>query len=47
MLKFVFGKTMPHNPHFYVVRDSSNNEEYVKLYMDIYEHSIPELYYGK
>jgi len=36
-LPFKVAKTMPNIPHSYVVRNSMNNDEYVKLYKAIIE----------
>jgi integrase len=41
-LKFKFAKTMPHIPHFYVVRTPENNDEYEALFHRITQEGVWE-----
>jgi integrase len=46
-LKFRFAKTMPQNPHFYVVRSAENNTEYEQLFTRIDREGVWEEFQGK
>ena len=41
-LVFVFAKTMPENPHEYVVRASENEVDYARLYNAVKDHGRSE-----
>lgn len=45
-MTWVFAKTMPENPHFYVVRGRppENEAAYVRLFEAIHEHGQHEVY---
>jgi hypothetical protein len=45
--KWVFAKTMPHNPHWYTLRKGwDNDEDFVKLVLFIREYGYEEYYGG-
>jgi hypothetical protein len=46
-LVFVFAKTMPDNPHWYVVRTPENQELYVKLFETIREKGVDRKWGGR
>ena len=41
-LEFRFAKTMPETPHWYVVRSTANEADYVALFHVIQEKGVPE-----
>jgi hypothetical protein len=41
-LTFVFAKTMPETPHFYVVRTAENEADYLALFRAIRKHGKDE-----
>jgi hypothetical protein len=43
-LKFVFAKTMPEVPHFYVVRKPWNEAEYIALFNAIEKYGVWEIW---
>lgn len=43
-VKFIYAKTMPHCPHYYIVRGKVNEESYVKLWNAIAEYGSREKY---
>ena len=36
--KWTFAKTMPNNPHYYIVKQEMDAKEYERLYWYIYDH---------
>jgi len=46
-LKWTFAKTMPKNPHWYIVRNPAIEDVYVALFNATIEHGKNEWFYSK
>ncbi len=44
---WTFAKTMPQWPHYYIVRENCNDEDFVELVKYIRENGHPENYYKR
>jgi hypothetical protein len=45
--KWTFAKTMPENPHFYVVRDKKNESQFIALVYYIRRYGVSEKWGSK
>jgi hypothetical protein len=45
-LNWIFAKTMPHIPHWYIVRSPVNEAVYVRLFEAWREHATPGTFQG-
>lgn len=44
--EWTFAKTMPNNPHCYIIRREVNTKDYDRLYWYIYDHPTMVNFYG-